>query len=114
MNVPGTPAKPGRDPNFTGFFSLIVTATACAILAFAVPRPLEPVQLPPLVLDAQAVRQALARDAALAREAPSDPQIEAMRATYLEQGRSELLGGRGVRGFPERRGVLLLGAQRVG
>jgi hypothetical protein len=113
MSVPASLPKPGRDTAFTGFFSLIATATACAIMALAVARPVEPVQLPPLVLDGEAVRQVLARDRALAREAPMSPQIEQMRAAYLEQGRAELRGQLGVRGLPERRRVMMLGAERV-
>ncbi len=81
--------KPGRDRQLTAVLALITTATACAMFVLATPRAIVPVELPPLVLDADRVEKAIAADAALAERAPGGLDVDELHARYLEEGVAE-------------------------
>lgn len=79
-----------RDRAFTGFFSLVVTAMGCAVAALAVPRAIEPRNLPALVLDPRLSEEALDADHELAGKPTSFPHAEELKDLYLAHGASEL------------------------
>ncbi len=56
------------------------------------PRAASPAEIPPLVLEAAAVRPALAASRALAARAPDDALEQARRTLYLASGRAEARG----------------------
>lgn len=96
VSVPSPAATKRRDLTFTAAFSLIAVLTACAVVLIALPRAVEPVHLPPLVLDAEMVRAALARDAELAEKVPQDKRVDELYELYLAEGRAELEGTKGA------------------
>jgi hypothetical protein len=55
----------------------------------AIPQAVDPWELPSLVLDREAVSDAIELDRALAREVPDSPQAQRLRALFLDHGRSE-------------------------
>ncbi|MET0341666.1 MAG: hypothetical protein ABW252_11745 [Polyangiales bacterium] len=82
----------GRDRAFTGAFALIVSATACAIVVLATPRPVLPSQLPSLRLDGDALARQRNEDEASVGRAPRGPDVDALLAAYLDEGRAERSG----------------------
>jgi hypothetical protein len=91
-----------RDRAFTGFFAILATATACATMLLAAPRRVEPLQLPPLVLDATAAEKAIATDRALATKAPSGAPVQELEQVFGEIGQAERKGHEGLKGVSER------------
>jgi len=79
--------KPRMTPS--GARLIVVTVGACCVgLLIALPRPIEPTELPALRLDAAAVTEV--RAARRAASAPESPQAALLRNLYLEQGRAEV------------------------
>jgi hypothetical protein len=76
-----------RDPVFVAVCALFATLVACAIVPFAVPRPV-PYRLPVLVLDAAQVRTQLGEDQRRAI-APATPLARELYRLLLERGRAE-------------------------
>jgi len=68
---------------------LWVVAAGMAGTMLAIPQPVDPWEMPSLVLDRVAVADAIALDRALAAEAPESEEAEALRALFLEHGRAE-------------------------
>jgi hypothetical protein len=66
---------------------LAAAGLACAILA--IPQPVDPWEMPSLVLDRAAVSDAIALDQTLAKEAPDSEEARALRLLFLDHGRSE-------------------------
>jgi hypothetical protein len=97
------PPKVERDRAFTRFFAVFAAVNVCAALALAWPRPVAPVQLPPLQLDRAAVERVLARDRELAARASHSPRARELRALHAEEGEAELSGAAGVAKSPARR-----------
>ncbi|MFT3926220.1 MAG: hypothetical protein QM778_26985 [Myxococcales bacterium] len=92
LNEPSQEApKPvPRDRAFTGFFTLVACAVACAITALAIPRAIEPNVLPPLVLDDKLVEAVLEADRALAQRTPQFQRADELEQLYVAHGLSEL------------------------
>jgi hypothetical protein len=113
LSVPShEPARP-RDSTFTAVFSLIAVATACAVVLVTMPRAVEPAQLPVLVLDETAVEGALSYDAHAAKSAPHSAELDELYNLYLEEGRAERQGTRGVVGTAKRRQRIAMLTRRV-
>ncbi len=70
---------------------LILWVVAAGLIGatLAIPQAVDPWELPSLVLDRQAVSDAVALDRALAKEAPDSPEAQSLRELFLEHGRSE-------------------------
>jgi len=68
--------------------SWVVAASFVGAL-LAVPQPVDPWEMPSLVLDRSAVAEAIRVDRALAREAPDSAEAESLRSLFLDHGRSE-------------------------
>jgi hypothetical protein len=70
---------------------LIVWVVAASVLGtmLAVPQPVDPWEMPSLVLDRAAASDAISLDETLAKEAPKSEEAEALRALFLDHGRSE-------------------------
>ena len=66
-----------------------VVAAAVAGTMLAIPQPVDPWEMPSLVLDRVAVADAVALDQTLAREAPRSEEAEALRTLFLDHGRAE-------------------------
>ena len=66
---------------------LVAASMVGALLA--IPQPVDPWEMPSLVLDRTAVSDAIRLDQALANEAPEDEQAQALRALFLAHGRAE-------------------------
>lgn len=66
-----------------------VVGAACVGAMLAIPQPVDPWEMPSLVLDRAAVSDAIRFDRALAAEAPTSEEAQALRALYLDHGRSE-------------------------
>jgi hypothetical protein len=113
LSVPSQAAGAPRDSTFTAVFSLLVTLMGCAVVVLTMPRPVEPVNMPPLVLDASAVAAQRAADETLAANLPAGKDVEELRARYLDEGRAERTVNPGTSGMAERRGEFKLLARRV-
>jgi len=73
---------------------LCAAACGCAAVLLFVPQPVEPVEMPALTLDPDAVRAVVADEEALARRVPSGSEsIDLLRRLYSEQGLGELVPG---------------------
>lgn len=68
---------------------LWVVAAALVGVILAVPQPVQPWEMPSLVLDRAAVSDAIALDEALAKEVLDTDEGHALRSLFLEHGRSE-------------------------
>jgi len=68
---------------------LCVVAASVAGTMLAIPQPVDPWEMPSLVLDRVAVSDAIALDQTLAADAPESEEAEALRALFLDHGRSE-------------------------
>jgi hypothetical protein len=70
---------------------LIVWVAAASLLGamLAIPQPVEPWEMPSLVLDRTAVSDAIRLDETLAKEVPDADEARALRSLFLEHGRSE-------------------------
>ena len=66
---------------------LVAAGVAGGILAL--PQPVDPWEMPSLVLDRAAVSDAIALDETLSEEAPDSEEAQALRALFLDHGRSE-------------------------
>jgi hypothetical protein len=66
-----------------------VAAAAVIGALLAVPQAVDPWEMPSLVLDRTAVADAIARDRALAAQAPDDAEGRTLRSLFLDHGRSE-------------------------
>jgi hypothetical protein len=102
-----------RDRRFTLFFTLIAIAISGAILVLSVPRPVEPAQLPPLLLEEHAAQAAIAADRALATRPFSDARLEELESLYLAQGAAELPGAASGMSVAARRRRLKLYAEEL-
>jgi hypothetical protein len=71
---------------------LLLGVLACAALLFAQERAVTPRELPSLVLDADAVREALAADAAAAKRVPDSPTVEQLKTHWLDMSRADREG----------------------
>lgn len=79
---------------------LAVGAGACVALVLVVPRAVPPRELPPLVLDARALAEVEARDAA--RPAPEGELADRVRRGVEAQGRAEVGEGEPVAAYEAR------------
>jgi hypothetical protein len=70
---------------------LILWVAAGSLLGatLAIPQPVEPWEMPSLVLDRAAVSDAIRLDEAMAKELPDTDEVRALRALFLEHGLSE-------------------------
>jgi hypothetical protein len=70
---------------------LIVWLVAAGLIAamLAIPQPVDPWEMPSLVLDRAAVSDATRLDGALAHEALDTEEAQALRSLFLDHGRSE-------------------------
>ena len=68
---------------------LWVLATGLIGATVALPQAVDPWELPSLVLDREAVSDAIELDRALADEFPDSPEAQRLRALFLDHGRSE-------------------------
>lgn len=68
-------------------FWIVLVGLAGAMLA--VPQPVDPWEMPSLVLDRAEVSDAIDLDRALAEETPDSDEARALRALFLEHGRAE-------------------------
>lgn len=84
------PASTSRDRVFTATCALIASAVACTVVVLAVPRLVEPVELPALRLERSEVAAQLASDRADAARAPRGDDVSRWQALYREDGLSEL------------------------
>lgn len=66
-----------------------VVAAGLAGAILALPQPVDPWEMPSLVLDRAAVSDAIALDQTLSEEAPESAEAQALRALFLDHGRSE-------------------------
>ena len=55
----------------------------------ALPQPVDPWEMPSLVLDRAAVSDAIALDETMSKEAPDSEEVRALRSLFLDHGRSE-------------------------
>ena len=55
----------------------------------ALPQPVDPWEMPSLVLDRAAVSDAIALDETISKEAPDSEEARALRSLFLDHGRSE-------------------------
>lgn len=83
--------------------ALLIVAPACAAILLALPRPVEPNQLPSLRLNAKQVAQTWVGDQASAKDAPRSPPAVQLRALLLEEGRSERALSESPGAFQRRR-----------
>lgn len=72
-------------------FKLIawIVAAGFAGAMLALPQPVDPWEMPSLVLDRAAVSDAIALDETLSKEAPDSEEARALRSLFLDHGRSE-------------------------
>ncbi|MGD8862962.1 MAG: hypothetical protein PVI30_23310 [Myxococcales bacterium] len=82
---------------------LLVVAVGCASLLMVLPRHVPPLSTPLLTLDADAVAEALRRDAELAHAAKPSGRARELDALLLEHGRLEVSGPEEARLYRERR-----------
>jgi len=70
---------------------LILWVAAASLLGatLAIPQPVEPWEMPSLVLDRAAASDAIRLDETLAKELPDADEVHALRALFLEHGHSE-------------------------
>lgn len=68
---------------------LWIGATGLIGATLAIPQAVDPWELPSLVLDREAVANAIELDRALAEEVPDSPEARRLRDLYLDHGRSE-------------------------
>jgi hypothetical protein len=66
-----------------------VVGAACIGAMLAIPQPVDPWEMPSLVLDRAAVSDAIRFDRALAAEAPNSEEAQTLRSLFLDHGRSE-------------------------
>ncbi|MGD8608107.1 MAG: hypothetical protein PVH21_12500 [Myxococcales bacterium] len=66
-----------------------VVAACVAGGMLAMPQPVDPWEMPGLVLDREAVSDATGLDRALAREVPDSQEVRALRSLFLDHGRAE-------------------------
>lgn len=72
-------------------FKLICWVAAAALVAamLAIPQPVDPWEMPALVLDRAQAADAVHFDAVLAADAPDGAEAETLRSLFLEHGRAE-------------------------
>lgn len=68
---------------------LWIVATGLIGATVAIPQAVDPWELPSLVLDREAVSDAIELDRALAEEVPDSPEAQRLRELFLDHGRSE-------------------------
>jgi len=68
---------------------LWIAAASVAGTTLAVPQPVDPWEMPSLVLDRAAVSDAIALDATLAKEVPDADEARALRQLFLDHGLAE-------------------------
>ncbi len=66
-----------------------IMGAALAGTTLAIPQPVDPWEMPSLVLDRTAVSDAIALDEALALEQPDSDETRTLRALFLDHGRAE-------------------------
>jgi len=66
-----------------------VVAAALAGATLAVPQPVDPWEMPSLVLDRAAATDAIRFDQSLATDAPVSPEAHTLRSLFLDHGRAE-------------------------
>jgi hypothetical protein len=86
---------------------LLTLTTACAGLLLAQPRSVPPLELPSLVLPADAVASVIAKDEAAARQAPRSAAAQAFEKLLDEQGQVEARGSEGSESYASRRAALV-------
>jgi hypothetical protein len=70
-------------------YALTVTSIVCGLVLFAMPRAVEPTDLPVLTLSAAEVEQVEREDARLAQARPNTPAAQQLMTSYLTLGRNE-------------------------
>lgn len=86
---------------------LLTLTTACAGLLLAQPRRVPPLELPSLVLPADAVAAVIANDQRAAREAPHSAAAQAFEKLLDDQGQAETRGSEGAESYAARRAALV-------
>lgn len=86
---------------------LLTLTTACAGLLLAQPRHVAPLELPSLLLPADAVAAVIAKDESAARQAPRSAAAQAFEKLLDEQGRIETLGRESSDRYAARRAALV-------
>lgn len=86
-----------------GLLIALVVGSALATSLLLVPRPVEPTEMPALVLDAAEVARVIARDARLAESAPEGPEVVGLWTLYRAHGFAETGPGE-TRGSARERG----------
>lgn len=118
-------SPPVGESSFKVAFWFVVVALAGTVLA--VPQPVDPWEMPSLVLDRAEASDAINLDRALAAEAPSSNEARALRAIFLEHGRAEsnppyerreydqrqIAIHRAMASFSDAHGAVALGAMRA-
>ncbi|MGB8329552.1 MAG: hypothetical protein WCE62_05445 [Polyangiales bacterium] len=87
---------------------LIVWLAAAGLVGstLAVPQPVDPWEMPSLVLDRNAVSDAIGLDTTLAKEMPDADEAHALRSLFLQHGRSEANPPYTVREYDERQAAI--------
>lgn len=94
---------------------LVLWITAAALIGamLAIPQPVDPWEMPSLVLDRAAVSDAIALDQALAREQPDSEQVRALRALFLDHGLAEANPPYSVIDYDHRQAAIFRASRRV-
>lgn len=79
-----------------------VAAAAVATAVLIMPQPVDPWEMPSLVLERSAVSDAIRFDQALAGEAPDGAEAQALRSLFLDHGRAEAHPPYEVRDYDRR------------
>ncbi|MBT8469951.1 MAG: hypothetical protein KJN97_14500 [Deltaproteobacteria bacterium] len=83
-----------------------VVAAGVTVAILALPQPVDPWEMPSLVLDRAAVSDAIALDETLSEEAPESEEAQALRALFLDHGRSEANPPYERREYDRRQGAI--------
>lgn len=92
---------------------LWITAAALVGAMLAIPQPVDPWEMPSLVLDRAEVSDAIALDKALAREQPDSEEVRALRTLFLDHGRAEANPPYTVTDYDQRQAAIFHAKRRV-
>jgi hypothetical protein len=90
-----------------------VVAASLAGGILAMPQPVDPWEMPSLVLDREAASDAIRLDRALAEEVPESEEVRALRSLFLEHGRAEADPPYARVEYDERQAAIYRGMQAV-
>ncbi len=92
---------------------LWIAAAALVGAMLAIPQPVDPWEMPSLVLDRTEARDAIALDEALAQEQPDSDEVRALRELFLEHGRAEANPPYTVTDYDQRQASIYRAARLV-